>query len=258
MTPAIGASTIGNSVLKRSMIRRSGHMVACSLGSGLKMVARQAADRELRRPFNICSASVTIRQRSPAAGGISWISPTASPAMTAAMSKLPAALRRGIFGGDRLDILHAVRFLAPDPAARMIVDQAAAGERRRPDIVAREIEDDAADAVAARRRRCAVSLPLARRIPGWHRSACRAARRTRPASSSPPARGHRRCRRRLRPAPGRLRGRRSPARYRSWCATRRGRRPPFPARSECRRRHRAPAAPSPRPAPGRSAARPTT
>jgi hypothetical protein len=27
MTPAIGACTIGNSVLKRSMIRRSGHMV---------------------------------------------------------------------------------------------------------------------------------------------------------------------------------------------------------------------------------------
>jgi hypothetical protein len=27
MMPAIGASTIGNSVLKRSMIRRSGHMV---------------------------------------------------------------------------------------------------------------------------------------------------------------------------------------------------------------------------------------
>ena len=34
----------------------------------------------------------------------------------------------------------------------MIVDQAAAGERRGPDIVAREIEDDAADAVAAFRR----------------------------------------------------------------------------------------------------------
>ncbi len=127
----------------------------------------------------------------------------------------------------------------------MIVDQAAAGERRRPDIVARQIEDDAADAVAAGRRADAPFRFLRRRrIPGWHRSACRAARRKPPASSSRPARGHRRCRRRLRPAPGRPRDRRSPARYRSWCATRHGRRPRCPARSGCRRRHRAPAAPS--------------
>ena len=59
--------------------------------------------------------------------------------------------RRCIFGGDRFDILHEFD-LAAHPAPRMIVDQAAAGERRRPDIVAGEIEDDAADAVAARRR----------------------------------------------------------------------------------------------------------
>src|SRR6185436_9362706 len=57
----------------------------------LKKREDQAA-KELRRPFNICSASVTILPTISAAGGISWISPTASPAMTAAISKLPAAL----------------------------------------------------------------------------------------------------------------------------------------------------------------------
>src|SRR6476646_8657759 len=35
MTPAIGASTIGNSVLKRSMIRRSGHMVSARFAGGV-------------------------------------------------------------------------------------------------------------------------------------------------------------------------------------------------------------------------------
>src|SRR6516162_4856961 len=34
ITPAIGASTIGSSVLKRSISRRSGHMVLVSRGSG--------------------------------------------------------------------------------------------------------------------------------------------------------------------------------------------------------------------------------
>ena len=63
-------------------------------------------------------------------------------------------------------------------------------------------------------RRCAASLPRRRRLPGWHRSACRAARRTPPASSSPPARGRRQCRRQRQPARGRPPDRRSPARYR--------------------------------------------
>ena len=64
--------------------------------------------------------------------------------------EIACGLRRRIFGRDRFDILHELD-LAAHPAARMIVDQAAAGERRRPDIVAGEIEDDAADAVAAGR-----------------------------------------------------------------------------------------------------------
>src|SRR3954469_23075176 len=65
--------------------------------------------------------------------------------------EISGSLRRRILGRDDIDVLHEFDF-ASNPAARMIVDQAATGKRRRPDIVAREIEDDAADAVAARRR----------------------------------------------------------------------------------------------------------
>src|SRR2546423_286717 len=52
---------------------------------------RKAA-QALRRPRSIWSASVPIRSTISAALGMSWISPTASPAITAATSKLPAAL----------------------------------------------------------------------------------------------------------------------------------------------------------------------
>ena len=64
--------------------------------------------------------------------------------------KISSRLRRRIFLCNHIDVLQQFD-LAPDPAARMIVDQAAAGKRRRPDIVARQVEDDAADTVAARR-----------------------------------------------------------------------------------------------------------
>src|SRR4030095_3152927 len=57
----------------------------------LKRREDQAA-KEVGPPFNILSGSVTILSTIAAAGGISWINPTASPAMTAAVSKLPAAL----------------------------------------------------------------------------------------------------------------------------------------------------------------------
>ena len=56
----------------------------------------------------------------------------------------------GIFGRDRMDVLQKFEF-APHPAPRVMVDQAAAVERRRPDVVAREIEDDASHAAAAGR-----------------------------------------------------------------------------------------------------------
>src|SRR4029077_17589092 len=52
---------------------------------------REAAE-ELRLPWRIWSASVTIRSTISAAGGMSWIRPTPSPAKTPAMSKFPAAL----------------------------------------------------------------------------------------------------------------------------------------------------------------------
>jgi hypothetical protein len=62
-----------------------------------------------------------MRSTISAAGGMSWINPTASPAITAAT------------------------------AAGMIVDQATSGKRRRPDIVARQVKDNAARRAAAAR-----------------------------------------------------------------------------------------------------------
>src|SRR5207245_6859536 len=58
---------------------------------GVSLMVQATDAMELRRPARSCSASVAIRSTISAAGGISWISPTASPAITAAMSKLPAA-----------------------------------------------------------------------------------------------------------------------------------------------------------------------
>ena len=56
-----------------------------------------------------------------------------------------------IFSRDRAEVLQQFD-LAPDPAPRVIVDQTAAVEGRRPDIVPRQVEDDAAYGVAAGRR----------------------------------------------------------------------------------------------------------
>ena len=58
--------------------------------------------------------------------------------------------RCGIFGGDHGEVLQQFD-LAPDPAPRVIVDQGAAIERRRPDIVPRQVEDDTPDTAAAGR-----------------------------------------------------------------------------------------------------------
>ena len=49
--------------------------------------------------------------------------------------EIAGGLGVGVFGGDRFDILQQFEFAAA-PAPRMIVDQAAPVERRRPDIVA--------------------------------------------------------------------------------------------------------------------------
>src|SRR4029078_10401852 len=56
-----------------------------------------------------------------------------------------------IFSRDRAEVLQQFD-LAPDPAPRVIVDQTAAVEGRRPDIVPRQVEDDASNAAAAGRR----------------------------------------------------------------------------------------------------------
>src|SRR5882672_1122620 len=64
--------------------------------------------------------------------------------------EIPGRTGSGIFGGNRVDVLQQFD-LASHPAPRMIVDQGAAVERRRPDIVPRQVEDDAPDAAAAGR-----------------------------------------------------------------------------------------------------------
>ena len=174
-----------------------------------------AADGSCAVRSDIWSASVTILSTISAAGGMSWIRPTASPAMTAAISKLPAALAAAYSAATALDILQQLDF-ASHPAPRMIVDQAAAGKRRRPDIVARQIEDNTPDRVAAGCR----ADPLFRFFRAVAflagikaRAEQHAAKR--PASSSRPSRAHRRCRLRPQPARGRPRDRRSLARCRS-------------------------------------------
>src|SRR5262245_34046921 len=60
IAPAIGASRIGNSILNRSVVRRSGHMVPPSVRQAQRAAARSAVT-ELRRPDRICSASSVIR-----------------------------------------------------------------------------------------------------------------------------------------------------------------------------------------------------
>ena len=49
--------------------------------------------------------------------------------------KITCSLGRGVFGCNLVHILQQLD-LPPHPAPRMIVDQAAPGKRRRPDIVA--------------------------------------------------------------------------------------------------------------------------
>src|SRR5215218_3436240 len=72
IAPAIGASTIGNSVLKRSRSRRSGHMVLLAwMNKGWLTDQALDAAEELRRPANIWSASVAILSTISAAGGMS-------------------------------------------------------------------------------------------------------------------------------------------------------------------------------------------
>jgi hypothetical protein len=61
--------------------------------------------------------------------------------------EIAASFGRRIFSSHGVHVLQQLNFAA-DPAARMVVDQAASGKRRRPDIVSREIEDNAPDGAA--------------------------------------------------------------------------------------------------------------
>src|SRR5689334_20026653 len=97
MMPAIGASTIGNSVLKRSRRRRSGHMVvlfSLELGSSDEIAASEQkllgfgddAFDDLGRRWNIMDQ--TDRLAGNDGGDI----------------KISGGLGGGIFGGDRLHV----------------------------------------------------------------------------------------------------------------------------------------------------------
>ena len=77
--------------------------------------------------------------------------------------EIPRRFGRAVLGGDRVDVLQHLHLPAA-PAADLIVDEAAPGERLRPHGVAGNVEDDAADRIAAlggADRRFASSKPSA-------------------------------------------------------------------------------------------------
>ena len=102
----------------------------------LGWVAVQAA-KELRRPLNIWSASVTILSTISAAGGISWISPADFTGKDGGDIEIAGRFRRGIFRCDLVRTLHQLD-LAARPAPHMVVDQRARGEWRRPQQLLRD------------------------------------------------------------------------------------------------------------------------
>src|SRR5215204_2632999 len=114
MTPAIGASTIGNSVLKRSIIRRSGHMaflirfVIAASGGADKIAASEqdllglgddTAD-DFGRRWNIMDQTYGLSRNDR--GDV----------------EIAGGLCRRIFGGDLLHVLQQFD-LAADPAPGM-------------------------------------------------------------------------------------------------------------------------------------------
>src|ERR1700710_2973228 len=115
ITPAIGASTMGNSVLKRSSNLRSGHMAfARALGDGR---ASGGADE------------IAASEQSLLGLGDDTVDDLGCPANIMDQPdgfagddrgdiEIAGGLRRRIFGGDRVDVLHQLDFAA-DPAPRM-------------------------------------------------------------------------------------------------------------------------------------------
>ena len=126
--------------------------------------------------------------------------------------------------------------LAAAPFLGEFVAQHAACIRRGPHVLARDVEQDAADGLVAARRHDALLGGLQRRTtPAWRRSACRPARRPRRASAPPQARA--RPRRRPPPRPARRAPHPPPPAPARRCRARcRGRRLPRPAPRSCRRR----------------------
>jgi hypothetical protein len=61
--------------------------------------------------------------------------------------EIPGIALSGVLGRDSLDIVDQLS-LAPHPSARMVVDQGAGGEGRRPPDLARDVEDHAAQRIA--------------------------------------------------------------------------------------------------------------
>ena len=175
MTPAIGASTIGNSVLKSSRSRRSGHMV-CSFvrmdwrehgnmhrrsDTGCALASQGPGGVAPSEQYLLCLGRQSARRSRPPAecrGSARRLRRQSRRRYRNCRRPSPPHIRR-----RPRSRFAAVRASRPDPAARMIVDQAASGERRRPHIVARQVEDDAARRCCRFWRRRSVSWPPRRR-----------------------------------------------------------------------------------------------
>src|SRR5579863_4252049 len=134
MAPAIGACTIGNSVLKRSINRWSGHMVVSRLesesnlsGSSSSLEITPAGQDLLGLtgdPIDDFGRRRNIMDQSDSLAGDDC-----------GNIKIPGGPRRGIVGRDGSDILHQLDLTA-EPAPRVIIHEAASVKRRRPDVVA--------------------------------------------------------------------------------------------------------------------------
>src|SRR5947207_7760863 len=112
ITPAIGASTIGNSVLKRSSNLRSGHMAfARALGDGR---ASGGADEIAASEQGLLGLG---HDAIDDLGGVRNImdQPDGFSGDDRGDIEIAGGFGRHIFGGDRVDVLHQFDFAA-DPA----------------------------------------------------------------------------------------------------------------------------------------------
>src|SRR5665213_1105991 len=142
MTPAIGASTIGNSVLKRSRILRSGHMV-CSCKRGSWRLARLRARTGEREAGGRQSSPEGRGRVAPSLQYLVCLvgdalddfgrrrnimdQPDRFTGVHSGDIEITGVPCREIFGRNRLHLLHQFNFV-PDPATGMVVDQAAPGK----------------------------------------------------------------------------------------------------------------------------------